>query len=308
LNTRKTTKTKTMKIQTTIETITPKKAAEYLAQNYNNRRKNVRKIATLVRLIQHNKFILTHQGIAFNERGHLIDGQNRLEAIKLSGVPTKLMVTRNLPDEHKNGIMLHVIDAIDRGQTRSVADILALRHGVDSGYASLVAAIARAIAGLTTGYRGRVEAPDAAAILDIYGDDIDDIISISGHTRMLRNSNVLAGFVLTYAVDRRTTEEVLRSYFSGENLKKGNPAMTLREWVLANGGCCGDSERLKMGRLAMTAVYKRAANSPWSRANINDDATAFYLDKQGKSVQKLVELFPKQDYTKLKLELSPTPA
>jgi hypothetical protein len=296
-------------MQTTIEEITPKKAEEYLSVNYNNRRKNVRKIATFVRLIKGGKWLLTHQGIAFNTKSHLIDGQNRLEAIKLAGIPVKVMVTRNIQDEIKNGVLLNVIDAIDRGQTRNVADILAMHHGVDSGYATLVTAMTRAITVIVTGYNGRVEAPESAAILDVYGDEINDIIEMSGHGKGLRNSNILAAFAVCYVSEKDTVPDFIASYFSGENLKNGSPIKTLRDHILTHGGggYGGQSQRARLSNLALSAVYKFIRGEKWSRAIPNDEAKAYFIAKQERRCKKLIELFPKVDHKTIKLQLSPSP-
>lgn len=66
--------------------------------------------------MRNGKWRLTHQGIAFDEFGHLSDGQNRLMAIVEAGVPVRMWVFRGVPRES--------MDAIDIGKNRTAADTL----------------------------------------------------------------------------------------------------------------------------------------------------------------------------------------
>ena len=59
---------------------------------------------------------LTHQGIAFDTTGRLIDGQHRLHAIIEAGVPVQILVTR--------GCSASSFSILDRGANRRPSDIL----------------------------------------------------------------------------------------------------------------------------------------------------------------------------------------
>jgi len=98
------------------ETITPEIAEEYLQRNIENNRKiKPKAIANYARDIKTGKWQLSHQGIAFNQSGNLIDGQNRLRAIIKAGIPTEIYVTYDVPDE---------TTIQDRGVPRSTSDVL----------------------------------------------------------------------------------------------------------------------------------------------------------------------------------------
>lgn len=103
-------------IETLVETITPDIAKQYLRHNTRNRTVKVREVESLAREITRGEYILTHQGIAFDESGTLVDGQNRLLAIIMSNMPIEIMVTRNLEPA--------AVMAIDRGISRSVRDVM----------------------------------------------------------------------------------------------------------------------------------------------------------------------------------------
>jgi hypothetical protein len=100
------------------ETITPEVAKEYLATNDGNRRLSMRIAGQLASEIREGRWQLTHQGIAFDENGVLIDGQHRLTAIVLAGVPAEMMVARGVKPSENN------LYAIDNGRRRSIRDML----------------------------------------------------------------------------------------------------------------------------------------------------------------------------------------
>lgn len=64
--------------------------------------------------------MFTHQGIAFSEDGLGIDLQHRLNAVILSGVTVRMMVTE--------GISREAFEAIDQHERRSMADSLKMRR------------------------------------------------------------------------------------------------------------------------------------------------------------------------------------
>lgn len=105
-------------MKTVTMVITPDMAKQWLENNPNNRPIKARRVATLIRDIKNGNFVHTHQGIAFDENGALLDGQHRLTAIAMSGIPVTMEVTFGMPKE----FMVYV----DTGSLRSVADALTI--------------------------------------------------------------------------------------------------------------------------------------------------------------------------------------
>lgn len=105
-------------IVTTVETITPETAKKYLELNTVNRNVRPRAVDALARDIVNGDFVLTHQGIAFDEAGNLVDGQHRLMACVKAGIPIEVMVSRNVPRVNA----AHV----DLGNKRITTDVFAL--------------------------------------------------------------------------------------------------------------------------------------------------------------------------------------
>lgn len=104
-----------------IETINPQKATEYLGLNIErNRRVRQTLVDALARDMRTGAFVATHQGIAFDTNGKLIDGQHRLHAIVASGKTVNMMVTRGVPAS--------AIGKIDIGATRSISDAMKIKY------------------------------------------------------------------------------------------------------------------------------------------------------------------------------------
>lgn len=86
-----------MPITMTEERITPALAAAYLATQRINREVRAAHVRLLAEEMMSGNFVLTHQGIAFDERGAMIDGQHRLEAVLASNVTVPMLVFRGVP-------------------------------------------------------------------------------------------------------------------------------------------------------------------------------------------------------------------
>lgn len=87
------------KIETKMILVTPKLAEATLIENEGNRKLNPARVDMFVRLIKAGLFRFSHQGIALDENGKLIDGQHRLAAIVKSKCSVWMLVTKGLPRE-----------------------------------------------------------------------------------------------------------------------------------------------------------------------------------------------------------------
>lgn len=106
-----------MKVE--IVNVTPHLASEWLRFNVDNRTLRRTTVETLKGAFQRGEYKQTHQGIAFSNKGRLLDGQHRLTAIsELRDGVFPMVVTWGLPDE--------AFDAIDVGLKRTAADVTGL--------------------------------------------------------------------------------------------------------------------------------------------------------------------------------------
>lgn len=137
-----------------IEWIGPEIARRYLERNTRNRKVKKGSVGRLARDIVSGKFVLSHQGIAFDSTGVLIDGQHRLLAILECGIAVEMAVFYDVsPDAYL---------VIDGGVGRSVFDVATV-SGMDVG--KEVFAIVRS---MMRGYSATVKTPTRAESLEFY--------------------------------------------------------------------------------------------------------------------------------------------
>ncbi len=75
-----------------IQTVTPRRAAEYLERNTANRPLSKRTVREFAEAMRRGEWRVTHQGIAFDTEGALVDGQHRLAAIIEADLPVETTV------------------------------------------------------------------------------------------------------------------------------------------------------------------------------------------------------------------------
>lgn len=111
--------------------VTPAMAAKWLVFNTNNRTMKERSVAKYSSDMQHDRWRLTHEGIAFGFDSELKDGQNRLESISRSDCVILVPVFIGVDDEAKK--------VIDQNVSRTPLDA-AKFSGMDTNRAKISAA------------------------------------------------------------------------------------------------------------------------------------------------------------------------
>jgi hypothetical protein len=112
-------------MKTELVSVTPSLAREWLKKNIKNRAIRPSHVETLRQALTRGEQVTTHQGIAFDTEGELIDGQHRLTAISLmpEGFNWLLQVTWGLD-------RATVFPVVDFTQAkRSTSDVLRLDRG-----------------------------------------------------------------------------------------------------------------------------------------------------------------------------------
>lgn len=97
-----------------IETITPAKAAKFLQSNHSNRAIRSTNVKAFAQAIKDGRWLKTHQGIAFDVNGRLIDGQHRLSAIVMANIPVEMLVSRDVVED--------AFKVTDSGAKRNIGD------------------------------------------------------------------------------------------------------------------------------------------------------------------------------------------
>lgn len=205
-----------------IQTITPKKAAELLGNNPNNRAIRENHVNSLANEMLSGRWIVTAQGVSLASDNEVVDGQHRLTAVIRAGIPVQMMVATDVPKE--------AIDVYDIGAKRSVADTLHIRDGLPN--CNIVTAAARQIASISCNF-SNVTIPVALArvILAEYGEELQDAFRMVGHLKQAKKAWVIAAVAFAMRHDK-SIRRFAESLGNGEGLSRGNPSMTARQWLI----------------------------------------------------------------------------
>ncbi len=126
----------TPKIQTIVQTISPKRAGEIMDRHYQRvadgefkqRPISTTFINKYASDMKTGNWLLSPQPIAFDTNGDVVDGQHRLEAVRKSGKDIEFMVSTGWPlgssDED-----VKLIDVLDTGKPRSISQMMHI-HGL----------------------------------------------------------------------------------------------------------------------------------------------------------------------------------
>lgn len=189
-------------MKTAIKKVTPEWAANILEyHNKNNRNINKGRVAMFLSDMRRGTFPVTHQGIALDEDGELLDGQNRLTAVVEFGQPVEMQVTTGMKRlNSSNGKPFDIRDAIDRGQPRSVAQQLQMAYGVTN--ANYTAAICAVIRNLCCGsvHNKGVSVSQCLEIYRLFQKQISSVME-QNWTQLYKKSGFLGVMVLANAVD-----------------------------------------------------------------------------------------------------------
>lgn len=126
-----------------VETVTPELADKWLGINRHNRHVRQSVVDRYARDMLEGEWQYNGDPIRISASNVILDGQHRLEAIKLSGVSIKALVITGLPDEAQ--------DTMDIGTKRTMADQLHLSGETE---AQRLAAILRLVVGQSKGKWG----------------------------------------------------------------------------------------------------------------------------------------------------------
>lgn len=284
-----------MNIHSEWETITPDAAVAYLERVHpeHQRKFTISRAENWAMAMRGHQWMVTHQGIAFDDQGHLIDGQHRLYAIKITGLGQKMLVTRGLPVCMKNGQTNYTLDAIDRGNVRSVAEQLAIRCNVAnagrvfSGCRLIVAsAIGKPMATTTT--------PVCALVLEKFP-ALKRISKNLPSQLGLRSGYIWGALALAAKGHREIETEFADKLITGEMIKRGQPVFALRSFLCGNAIARGGFQKMLRTRNAVLNCALAYLNGEKvSRIDLSENGFLFFQARHLKTLNEIAEKAGKQ--------------
>lgn len=297
--------------------VTPAIAEKWLNNNFRNRPLREDTVKAYARDMINGVWVPTHQGIAFNDRDELIDGQHRLRAIVLSGCTARMMVTFGLPSQI-DGKEMTTMDAVDRGATRSVADQLTIQHGFKNG--SITASICAAIASICYGERTRrLSVGQTLDVFRTFEHAITWIIAHKSKERGIRSTGVAAGFAFAIASESPSRtggadpdvigstpicflfEKLVTGSEPDRRLKKKNPSKTWAQFSPISrlrAFLTSDEAQLitrsldrGLAELVLQAIYLEQKEKPIAKLEMSLDGANHFRELQKDRVEKVRGIF-----------------
>lgn len=220
-----------------LELISPERAAALLAKNVPNNRAIVRsRVEQLAGLMADERFLTTPEGIMLDEFGNLMDGQHRLSAVVMSGRTVEMYVWYNVPVE--------MMEAINTGQTRSLADVLTVTGGLGiDGPPKIAVARAAAINLVFHPNQNtkRLTLPQYEWVKNRFSDDIEwtlksypfngGSLATTGVGRKVRSVMVMGALAIAHKKYPEEVETFARKADKGLELTETDPAYALRRFL-----------------------------------------------------------------------------
>ncbi|MEU3651664.1 hypothetical protein AB0E67_02255 [Streptomyces sp. NPDC032161] len=217
------------KLASRVVKVTPEIAEIFLSRTSFNRRLNMGQVRALAETILRGEWKLTHQGIAFDEAGALLDGQHRLRAIIEANAPVEMLVF--------DGLSRDVFPVLDTGKRRSAADTL-LSTGAK--YLPLLSSTIRHVILFKTmpnapwsGGRAQLSNDRILAAYNGDKDRYEEAVTIgrelSKHLFASQTAVAVGFFLTTEVAPAADIDEWISGLKSGANLDPSDARLALRE-------------------------------------------------------------------------------
>lgn len=263
-------------MQTTEETITPLIAEKWLKSNVRNRTPNLGRVATIAAEILAGRWVVNGDAIRFGKDGTLYDGQHRLMAICKAAVAVRSNVVRGLEPEARDFIDLG-------GLTRTAKDVVAITDGVKISHMH-VAWVAAAERMLRNGtLNGRQMAMSAADLRHAFANHKDALAGLAeplgcGSHRRLVSAAPIGAFLIAWRTAPKKTYEFAQAVKTGEGLARGNPALTFRNYLIAQQGThIGAATREDLALRTFAALDAFILGEPLKILRPNESARDRYI-------------------------------
>ena len=221
--------------------ITPKIATRWLTRLHQQQR-NVApgRVTALARDISNDSFTLTHQAVAFDGEGFLIDGQHRLLAVCQANKPVHMLVIWNTAAEFQ--------DPIDRNLPRSIGFITQHSHRD-------VAALS-CLRDMENGYESKsiLTVGDTVDLWDKHGKILEFIRAEMPHQKGVIGG-MLAAYVWTYPVDPAKVCTFANKVATGEMIQRGDAPYALRHWRESQSAYSVSTWKVAMATLACLRAW-----------------------------------------------------
>lgn len=211
-----------MSIVSKIITVTPECARRHLGNMVHNRPLSQANVRRYLAEMEIGRWGMTGQGLIFDPKGRLLDGQHRLHAVIKYGKPVQMLAIY--------GVSPEMFALIDAGNKRTVSDVLDTKNR--NTVAGAAKFLWREMSGATWWNNNVKLCPaDAIKVVDAHPALEESAVAVRAHGKA---HAYITGSALTYCHYRCGTENSQRraqffeSFASGADLGARSPILALR--------------------------------------------------------------------------------
>lgn len=206
--------------------VTPALAERWLLKNSFNRSIGERLIENYARQMIAGNWRRTHQGIAFDEEGVVIDGQHRLHAVIRSGKSVPMLVFLN----EKQSIH----EALDGGKHRTLLDVVRLELLDDTIKRKYISVLRAMIAGRNCRSQNHLSATEIIDLYRRYHQAVIFAVSVCEHFRMNDTTIMAVHTRATLSVQKDHLVEFCQEFFAERSSHPSARLIaTFRTWHLS---------------------------------------------------------------------------
>ena len=247
-----------------VQRITPERAEQWLAANTANRPVSKSTVRGFAEAMRRGDWLVTHQGIAFDSNGVLVDGQHRLAAIIDADLPVEMTVFSDVePDS---------FDVVDTGKRRNAADVLAIEGERST---TLLAAMVRSV----WLYHNRRDASWSGGGAGVTNHQIVQTLAahprirefvpvanrVAAETGMIKSAAGAASYLVEHANKRARLEDWYEGIIDGAGLAKSDPRLMFRRTMFAMARRQAGVVQRRRDTREHVGLYLRAFNA-WAGA------------------------------------------
>lgn len=246
-------------MRTRVQKITPERAQQMLEANTANRPLSMTVVRAFADAMRRGDWMVTHQGIAFDTDGVLVDGQHRLAAVVEAGEPVEMTVFTEVDPD--------TFDVLDTGKRRNAADVLAIEGEKST---AMLAAMVRTV----WLYENRPDTSWSGGSASVTNHQIVQTLAehprlrrfvsvgerISTETGMIKSAAGAASYLVERVNKRSKLEEWYDGIIEGAGLGKSDPRLAFRRTMFAMARKQNGVQRRRDTR-EHVALYVKAFNS-----------------------------------------------
>lgn len=251
--------------------VTPELAQEWLDNNNSkNRNINMPRAKRIAAQISRGEWKDTSKTLGFDKDNQIADGQTRLKAIVLSGVPVQLHIVFDV--EEYNG---HV----EPEDFRSAVDIL-VAHGYQTSIGT--AAAIKSFAKFVKGTHGQINEVEVVDFYKKFGEEMDVSYRFckkqcSSSGASYSSTFTVVHYMMTKSCLRARVDELFEQVLGGDNLKSRSKEKAAHKKIMSGELKVGDDVKKMQNKILVKDFYSQMFKliRPKDEPNIEEMITYF---------------------------------